>query len=148
VRAIRLLACLAAAALAACGGPWTLLPGGALDGPVKPAPESFAFARDVGTVQLETRPADPYSVNVNCAVVGDGAYVSAGDNRAQWVRNIEADPLVRLRIDGTLYELRARRVTDGAELDAFAEEWMRNAWARDPRELDEVFVYRLERRSP
>lgn len=143
MRRLSLLACLLAPALPACGGPVAVFPGGALTGPVKPAPESFAFARDAGTVQLETRPEDPYSVNIACAVVGDALYVSAGDNRARWVENLEANPLVRLRIEGDVYELRAERVTDDVEMRAFAAEWTRHAWARDPTGLDEVWVYRL-----
>jgi hypothetical protein len=131
---------------AACGGPMAVFPGGALDGPVKPAPPSFAFARDTGTIQLETRPEKPYSVNIACAVVGDRLYVSAGDNKSRWVENMEANPLVRMRIDGEVYELRARRVTDDAEMRAFAEEWTKHSWARDPTTLDEVWVYRMEAR--
>ena len=90
-----------------CGGPVAVFPGGVLDGQVKSMPQSFAFARDAGTIQLETRPDDPYSVNIACVVVGDALYVSAGDNKARWVENMEASPLVRLRIDGVVYELRA-----------------------------------------
>jgi hypothetical protein len=129
-----------------CGGPVAVFPGGALDGPVKPTPASFAFAEDAGTIQLETRPEAPYSVNIACAVVGDDLYVSAGDNRSQWVENMEANPLVRLRIDGDVYELRSQRVTDDAEMRAFADEWTKHSWARDPTTLDEVFVYRMEAR--
>ena len=143
---IRIRACVLAAALLGCGGPFAVFPGGELDGPVKAAPESFAFAHDAGTVQLETRPDDPYSVNIACAVVEDDLYISAGDNKARWVENIEADPLVRMRIEGDLYELRAERVTDDAEMQTFAAEWTKHAWARDPTELDEVWVYRLEAR--
>ena len=113
--------------LVACNGPFAVLPGGVLDGPVKPTPPNFDFARDAGTVQLESRPDDPYSVNINCAVVGDALYVSAGDNRAQWVKNMDEDPLVRLRIDGDIYELRAQRVTDTGEMDRFAREWLKNS---------------------
>jgi hypothetical protein len=132
--------------LAACKGPSALFPGGALEGPVAPVPGSFDFARDAGTVQLETRPEDPYSVNIACTVVGEGLYVNAGGTRTQWVENIEGDPRVRLRVEGTLYELRAERVTDAAEMDAFAEAWLQNVWARDPRGYDEAFVYRLTAR--
>jgi hypothetical protein len=142
--ACRTLAPLLVSALVGCGGPFVVFPGGRLSGPVEPAPESFAFARDAGTVQLETRPEDPYSVNIACAVVGDALYVSAGDNRSRWVEHMEANPLVRLRIDGTLYELRAQRVVDEAEMEAFAEAWLaKGAWARDPTALDEAWVYRL-----
>lgn len=137
---------LSASFLLACEGPTAVFPGGALSGPVKEAPASFAFARDAGTVQLETRPDDPYSVNIACAVVGDALYVSAGDNRAEWVDNMEANPLVRLRIRGDVYPLRAERVTDDAEMRAFADEWTKNSWARDPTKLDEAWVYRLSAR--
>lgn len=133
-------------ALWACGGPVATFPGGQLDGPVKPAPESFAFAQDAGTIQLETRPDDPYSVNIACAVVAGDLYISAGDYKARWVENMEANPLVRLRIEGEIYELKANRVTEDDEMQAFATEWTKNAWARDPTTLDEVWVYRLEAR--
>jgi hypothetical protein len=146
---MRLLAALLALSipfLVACEGPTAVFPGGALTGPVESAPASFAFARDAGTVQLETRPEDPYSVNIACAVVGDALYVSAGDNKSQWVENMEADPRVRMRISGQIYPLRAERVTDDAEMRAFAEEWTKNSWARDPMTLDEAWVYRLQAR--
>jgi len=123
-----------------------VFPGGRLDGPVEAAPASFAFARDAGTIQLETRPEDPYSVNIACAVVGDALYVSAGDSKTRWVENMQQNPLVRMRIDGSIYELQAQRVTDDAEIDAFAEEWTKHSWARDPRELDEVWIYRMNPR--
>ena len=137
---------LALALLPACGGPFAVFSGGALAGPVRSNPESFAFARDAGTVQLETRPDDPYSVNIACAIVGDALYVSAGDNKSRWVENMEAEPAVRLRIRGDIYELNATRVTDDAEMRAFAAEWIKNSWARDPLTLDEVWVYRLDAR--
>ena len=146
MRSSRLSLPLAMILLCACGGPIAVFPGGALEGPVKPPPTSFAFARDAGTIQLETRPEEPYSVNIACAVVRDALYISAGANRSRWVENMEANPLVRVRIDGTIYELRARRVTEDPEMRAFAEEWTRNSWARDPRALDEVWVYQLEAR--
>jgi len=130
-----------------CSGPFAVFPGGELSGPVEPAPASFAFARDAGTVQLETRPEEPYSVNIACAVVGDALYVNAGDNKARWVENLEADPRVRMRIEGRVYELRAERVVDETEMKAFAGAWLeKGAWARDPTGLDEAFVYRLEPR--
>jgi len=146
MRASRTAGTLWALALCACGGPIAVFPGGELAGPVKLVPQSFDFARDAGTVQLETRPEDPYSVNIACAVVDERLYVSAGDNKSQWVENMEANPLVRLRIHGDVYELSAQRVTDRAEMDTFAVEWIKNSWARDPRELDEPWVYHLQAR--
>ncbi len=143
----RLLAAFAVVAATACGGPFVTIPGGRLSGPVVPPPKSFDFARDAGTVQLETRPEDPYSVNIACAVVDGRPYVSAGDNRARWVEHMDADPLVRLRIEGDVYELRAERVVDEGEMRAFADAWLElGAWARDPTTLDEAWVYRLDPR--
>ncbi|MCP5071249.1 MAG: nitroreductase family deazaflavin-dependent oxidoreductase [bacterium] len=148
MRILHPLVVLSAFMLSACEGPVAVFPGGALGGPVKPVPQSFAFASDAGTIQLETHPEDPYSVNIACAVVGDELYISAGDNKSRWVENMEANPLVRLRIDGDIYELRAHRVTGDIEMRAFADEWTKNAWARDPTTLDEVWVYRLAARVP
>jgi len=134
-------------AILACGcscGPFLLLPGGKLDGTPKPAPASFALPGNRDTIQIETRPEDPYSVNVSGAVVDGKLYVSSGDEPQNWAKNIEANPLVRARIDGDLYDLKARRVTDRAELQAFAVVWTSgNTWARDPMKLGEVWVYQL-----
>jgi hypothetical protein len=142
----RVLLIALAAGLFGCGGPFFIIPGGALDGPVAPVPDDVGFARDAGTIQLETRPTDPYSVNIVTMIVGDSLYISAGDTRTEWVAAMEEDPRVRVRIKGTIYEFRVHRVTDDAEMRAFAAEWTKNAWARDPLELEEVWVYRLARR--
>jgi hypothetical protein len=144
---LRLFLFLLIPVLCSCGGPFAVFPGGALAGPISATPSNFEFARNAGTIQLETRPEDPYSVNIACAVVGEALYISAGDNKSQWVENMEANPLVRLRIDGTVYELRATRVVEEKEMRAFADEWMKNAWARDPTTLGEAWVYRLSPRT-
>ncbi len=131
-------------ATAGCSGPTLLLPGGRLDGDVLPARSDWAFAGEYGTVQLETRPEDPYSVNVAYTVVDGSLYFNAGDTETQWVKNITRNPLVRLRMDGDLYDLRAERVTDAAEIAAFAEAWTgQSMFRRDPAKLDEVWIYRL-----
>ena len=131
-------------AAAACNGPFGLLPGGALDGAVRAAPDDWSFAGDRGTCQLETRPGDPYSVNIAYTILDGRLYVNAGDTETRWVKNMSADPEVRLRVDGTLYELRADRVTQAAEIEAFAEAWTgQSMFRRDPSEMDEVWIYRL-----
>ena len=144
---MRALALALLVGLLGCGGPFVVFPGGALSGPVVPVPESFAFAEDAGTIQLETRPEDPYSVNIAGMVIDSKLYINAGDNRANWVEHMEANPLVRARIDGQIYELRAERVTDPAEMKAFAEVWVeRVTFGRDPTKLDIAYVYQLKRR--
>jgi len=121
-----------------------LLPGGTLDGDPAPAPADWAFAGDSGTIQIETRPADPYSVNVAFTILDGVLYVNAGGTETRWVKNISAEPQIRLRMGGRLYDLRADRVTDPAEIEAFAEAWTAQSFfRRDPRKYDEVWIYRL-----
>lgn len=135
----------AAALLAsACSGPCVLLPGGALSGETRPVPADWGFAGDAGTMQLETRPADPYSVNIAYTFVDGVFYINAGDTETAWVQNISADPHVKARIDGALYEMRAVRVDDEAEIERFGRVWTgQSMFRRDPADLDEVFAYRL-----
>ena len=53
----------------------------------------------------------------------------------------------RLRNDGVLYELRSERVTDADEISRFGVAWTSHGvFHRDPSELEEVWVYRLEAR--
>jgi hypothetical protein len=140
----RTLAPLLVAAAIGCNGPFVLLPGGALDGETRPSPADWTFAGDYGTCQLETRPADPYSVNIAFTVLDGRLYINAGDTETRWVRNITENPRVRLRLDGVLYELRAERVSAPAEIAAFGEAWTsQSMFRRDPTRLDEVWIYRL-----
>ena len=138
---------LAIVGLVGCNGPWLVMPGGALDGEVKPAPRDWAGLVPFGTVQLETNPDEPYSVNIACVLVGGVPQINAGDVETQWVQNMDANPNVRLRVHGDVYELKASRITDRAGIAAFGSEWMKQgSWARDPSQLDEVWIYRLDPR--
>jgi hypothetical protein len=140
----RLLALLLGLALSACNGPLPFLSGGKLAGTSAPAPADWSSVPDSGTAQLETRPDDPYSVNLVYTVVAGRVYINAGDTETNWVKHIAANPDVRLRIDGTLYVLRAERVGDRAEIAAFGAAWTsQSMFRRDPAKLDPVFVYRL-----
>jgi hypothetical protein len=131
----------------ACSGPFGLLPGGGLEGAVEPIPDDWSFAGDYGTAQLETRPEDPYSVNLAYTLLDRALYINAGDTETQWVQNITVNPNVRLRLEGVIYELRAERVTDPAEIAGFAQAWTsQSMFRRDPTELDEVWIYRLRGR--
>ena len=141
------LVILLALAALACNGPTFVFPGGALDGEQKPVPSDWSFAGDYGTIQLETRPRDPYSVNIAYTVLDGRLYVNAGDTETRWVQNIAADPRVRMRLDGALYELRAERVTDPDEVAAFGSAWTsQSIFRRDPTALEEIWIYRLVRR--
>ncbi len=141
---LRLLAFLLTLVAAGCNGPFVLFPGGELDGEVRPVPSDWEFAGEYGMMELETRPEDPYSVNIAFTVIDGRLYINAGDTETRWVKNIEADPQVRMRLDDVLYELRAQRVTDEDEIAAFGEVWTsQSIFLRDPSELDQVWIYQL-----
>ena len=127
-----------------CNGPLLLLPGGKLDGSGESAPMNWSMAGDAGTVQLETDPEDPYSVNVAYTVLDGELYINAGDTETQWVKNIAADPQVRLRLKGHLYDVRAVRVSDPTEIARFGHAWTNQSmFRRDPVTLDQLWLYRL-----
>ncbi len=104
-----------------CGSPFLLIPGGALDGASVDPPDTWAFLDEIDTVQLETRPSDPYSVNIWVTRVDEVLYLHAGADPGSWVAHIEENPKVRLGVEGAIYELVAARVDDQAEFDRFAE---------------------------
>lgn len=142
----RTLIVLAAFALTGFG-PFFLLPGGELEGKVTPVPADWSLVRDIKTVQLESRPADPYSVNIWVIGLGTVAYVHAGANRTTWVEAIEADSRVRLRVDDAIFELVASRVTDAAEFARFSDAYEQK-YDRRPRNenVAEAYLFRLEPR--
>ena len=142
-----LLLVLSLASAAGCGRPFVLLPGGALEGKPAAVPESWAFTDEVTTVQLETRPAQPYSVNIWVTAAGGALYVHAGANRSEWVEHIEADPNVRLKVEESIYELTAARVTDQSEFDRFSDAYEKK-YGRRPRNenVAEVYLFRLSAR--
>ena len=129
-----------------CNGPLFLLPGGALEGESSAAPSDWSFAGDYGTAQLETHPdrGEPYSVNLAYTIMDGVLYVNAGGTETQWVKNMKVNPLVRLAVDGSLYDLRAERVTDQEEIAAFSGAWLaQSTFRRDPLGYEEVWIYRL-----
>jgi hypothetical protein len=144
----RVLAALAVVAwLAGCHGPFLLRPGGGLEGTAAAAPDDWSFTDAVKTVQLETRPTDPYSVNIWAVAVGANLYVHAGAHRRAWVENIEADPRVRLRVKDTIYELAAARVGSQEEFDRFSDAYERKYGSRPRNEsVVEAYVFRLAAR--
>jgi len=140
----RFLAFLCTLAAVCCNGPFAVIPGGRLDGDVQSVPSDWSFAGDYGTIQLETRPDQPYSVNIAYTVMNGILYINAGDTETQWVKNMEANPKVRLRMDEALYGLIAQRVSETDDIAAFAVAWTdQSMFRRDPTKLDEVWIYRL-----
>jgi hypothetical protein len=103
-----------------CGpvGPFS---GGRLSGEEQGWPEDWNRFADVKQIQLETDQKDPHSVNLWVVVVDGEAYVATSlrvgtevPEEREWVRNITADPRVRIRIDGTLYLARLEALADSS----------------------------------
>jgi hypothetical protein len=75
--------------------------------------DDWSFTNSVREVQLQTSIGPlPYSVTIWNLSDGPGFYVPSGDCSRRWVRQVLADPDVRVRIDGKIYPLRARQVND------------------------------------
>lgn len=133
--------------LSACEGPFIFAAGGALSGAVTQAPDRWQLEADSAVAQLETRPEEPYSINFTYVQLDGRFYVYAGDTRTNWVKHIEQNPLVRVRVQDTIYPARAVRVVSDEELSEFAAVWANlSVFQRDPMNFDEVWLYRLEAR--
>lgn len=113
-----LLLTFAAALGVACGGPMLVFPGGELRGEVVSEPvNDWSFATD-RFVDLETRPDDPYSVELNYIVKDGKLYIDPKEGRS-WFEHIRANPNVRVRFDGKIYPAKAVLVGEPGELEGF-----------------------------
>jgi len=142
----RLALVLAALALA-CGGPLGWMPGGKLDGePVDTPIGDWSFASKTEKLQLESDPADPYSVNIWFVTEGDKLWVFAGGGESStWAKHLLADPHAIVRIDGKLYPRKAARVTDTAEIAHVEQLYLaKYDYTRDPNGVFGPVVFRLE----
>ena len=142
-----MLAAAAAILLGACSEPFIVFSGGALNGEAADPPGDWTILDNIDTVQLETQPDDPYSVNIWAVGMGPLLYVHAGANRSSWVEHMEANPEVRVRVEGTLYDLRASRVEDQLEFTRFSDAYEEKYGLRPRNEnAEEAFLFRLEAR--
>ena len=129
--------------IAGCGS-YNPLPGGKLDGSAAPAPKDWTFSDEISIVQLETRPEDPYSVNIWAVGMGSFLYLHAGANRSSWVEHMEANSDVRIRVEDKLYDLRASRVEGQDEFDQFSDAYEAKYSTRPRNEnVAEAYLFRL-----
>ncbi len=108
-------------AVAACGGPISIFPGGRLSGEEASAGAWTEVISDSGILDLETRPEDPYSVRIGYVFREGRVYIDPAEDRG-WYPHLKADPSVRVRFEGRIYRVRAVPVTDAAELEGFDPE--------------------------
>ena len=133
--------------LSGCAEPFIVFAGGALSGDEKVPPADWSFLEAIDTVQIETDPNDPYSVNVWSVGIGADVYVATGEDGTNWTERIDGDPGVRLRTNGDIYPLRATAVTEMAERRRVAQAYL-NKYDVDDDEgwVDTGKIYRLDRR--
>jgi len=95
-------------------GPLGPIPGGAFVGPVDPDPDpDWSNLEEV--IELEIRPEKPWSLSVWNTVIDGELYVpSAQGARRRWTSVALADPRVRVRTNGRIYERRIELVEDEA----------------------------------
>lgn len=114
---LAMLVLLAALALG-CGGPFLIVPGGALRGEVvEPSPTDWSFVSDT-FIDLEVRPSDPYSVELNYIVKDGALYIDPAESR-RWLEFLREDDRVRVRFSGKVYLLRAVLAGQPGELEGF-----------------------------
>ena len=142
---VGIAAAILAVALTAGCEPVFVFAGGELAGSERPMPANWDFTDDFDTVQIETRPGDPYSVNVWGVSANSSFYVAASDaSDAFWARAIEAEPRVRLKIGDDIYRLIAKRTDDPQELagviDAYVDKY---GGDRERSFVNDAWVFRL-----
>lgn len=136
---------IALSVLAGCSEPVMVIPGGALDGEVEVPPAMWIDVPE--TVQLETRPAKPYSVNVWALGIGENLYVATSADGTTWSAFIEADPSVRVRMHEKIFALSATEVFDLSERQAVSSGYV-SKYKVDPEDnwVAEGMILRLDRR--
>ncbi len=134
-------------ALTGCAEPFIVLAGDELAGEVADPPADWTAMDEEEIIQLETRPDDPYSINIWMVAQGPDLYIATGDGPTNWTRHIDEEPDVRVRIRGVIYELEAQRVDDLEEKRRIGMEYVRkydvdddDNWVRDGQ------LFRLDRR--
>ena len=118
-------------AITGCGGPFLVFPGGELSGKVVSEPVAdWSFVIDE-FVDLETRPSDPYSVELNYVVRNGQLYIDPAEGR-RWLDHIREDSRVRVRFGEKIYPVEAVLVGKPGELEGFDRE--RFIYRLDPRD--------------
>jgi hypothetical protein len=115
VLVLLLLALAGGIALFAGVGPLAAIPGGILWGEVREPPADWSFTDAIGEIQVQTH-VGPLPWSVTTWVLADRGelFIAAGNCDRVWTHRVLDDPDIRLRIDGSIYEMRALPEADRA----------------------------------
>lgn len=101
-----------------CNGPMAWMPGGALVGPEQTTQTWMTAAAGAETLELETRPEDPYSVRIGFVLRDGDLYIDPAEER-RWYAYLVEDSAVRVRFADVIYRAEVVEVTDVSELAGF-----------------------------
>jgi hypothetical protein len=104
-------------ALSGCQTAFLTLPGKQLTGTEIPT-SSFKFAAGFSLLQLEVRPAKPYSVWLRVVMKVDELYIDAAPNR-RWHTYLKDESRVRVKLGNNIYPAEAVLITDEKLLKTF-----------------------------
>ena len=135
-------------ALMGCAEPFIVVSGDELSGVVTDVPSDWSAVRDVQVIQIETRPDEPYSVNIWMAAIGPDLYIATGEDDTNWTEHLAQNRDIRARIKRDIYELEAYAVTQSAERERVVAEYVRKYDDLDEGDSWVVRgqVFRLDRR--
>jgi hypothetical protein len=114
---LRLVVALFLLLISGCQTPFLTLPGGQLTG-AEINTSSFKFASEFSLLQLEVRPAKPYSIWLRVSVISDKLYIDAASHR-RWHEYLKEDPHVRVKLGEKVYRATAVPVSDEEILKEF-----------------------------
>jgi hypothetical protein len=99
-------------------GPLEMIPGGRLSGEVLRDPDpDWSFARDLDTIELQIGSSPPRSLLTGVVVYEGALYLPVTlSPLKRWPAVVSANPRVRVRIEGRVFEREAVPVTDPERL--------------------------------
>lgn len=141
-----LLAIVTIAVAAALVSPMSPIPGGALTGEVVEEPvNDWSFATDEPFGYLETQVPEPRTITVTCIVANGQLYVGCSScSGRRWSQQLIAEPNVRYRVLGKIYNVTATRVTAPDEIDqAWRARAAKYVTANPDKIVDDFWFFRL-----
>ena len=102
-----------------CAGPVAIFPGGQLQGEETP----LTAPLEAGVLQLETRPTNPYSVNLGFVLIDAQMYIDPTPERT-WYTHLQNNPEARVRIGdrADIHPIRVEEVTEPQILERFEDD--------------------------
>ena len=132
-------------ALAACSEPFATIPGGELAGSMEDPPLEWQSVPE--TIQLESRPTNPYSINIWSVGLDRDLYIATSADGTTWSAFIAEDRAIKVRLGERIYPLHAAEVNDPTERGRVAAAYLEkydvdenDGW------VQRGLIFRLDRR--